>query len=50
VEIIPSTQFAGPWYKTQTYSVPEDVSPTDPRNWAIQMQQTEEGRKLSSGN
>src|SRR4029453_19367620 len=27
VEIIPSDQFAGAWYKTQTYSVPEDVAP-----------------------
>ncbi|MBX6324142.1 MAG: substrate-binding domain-containing protein [Rhodospirillaceae bacterium] len=49
VEIIPSTQFEGPWYKTQTYSIPEDVAADDPRNWAIQMEQTEEGRKLSKG-
>jgi ribose transport system substrate-binding protein len=50
VEIIPSDQFAGPWYKTQTYSVPEDVGPTDPRNWALQMKLTPEGQALSKGN
>jgi ABC-type sugar transport system substrate-binding protein len=50
VEIIPSDQFDGPWYKTQTYSIPEDVGPDDPRNWALQMEQTEEGKKLSTGN
>ncbi len=38
VEIIPSDKFDGAWYKTQTYSVPEDVSADDPRNWANQMQ------------
>ena len=38
VEIIPSDKFNGAWYKTQTYSVPEDVPADDPRNWANQMQ------------
>jgi ribose transport system substrate-binding protein len=38
VEIIPSDKFHGAWYKTQTYSVPEDVPADDPRNWANQMQ------------
>jgi ABC-type sugar transport system substrate-binding protein len=37
VEIIPSDKFEGAWYKTQTYSVPEDVPANDPRNWANQM-------------
>jgi ribose transport system substrate-binding protein len=38
VEIIPSDKFNGAWYKTQTYSVPEDVPADDSRNWANQMQ------------
>ncbi|OCP19363.1 MULTISPECIES: sugar ABC transporter substrate-binding protein [unclassified Ensifer] len=37
VEIQPSTEFEGDWYKTQAYSVPEDVPASDPRNWANQM-------------
>lgn len=37
VEIIPSDKFDGAWYKTQTYSIPEDVKPDDPANWANQM-------------
>lgn len=48
VEIIPSDQFDGAWYKIQAYSVPEDVPAADPRNWAVQMQQLE-GAKASSG-
>lgn len=37
VEIIPSDKFEGAWYKTQTYSIPEDVAPNDAANWANQM-------------
>ncbi|WP_027132913.1 sugar ABC transporter substrate-binding protein [Geminicoccus roseus] len=50
VEIIPSEEFDGDWYKTQAYSIPEDVPADDPRNWAIQMEQTPEGKALSGGN
>jgi ABC-type sugar transport system substrate-binding protein len=49
VEIIPSEEFDGDWYKTQAYSIPEDVPADDPRNWAIQMEQTPEGKALSEG-
>jgi ribose transport system substrate-binding protein len=49
VEIIPSEEFDGDWYKTQAYSIPEDVPADDPRNWAIQMEQTPEGKALSGG-
>jgi len=37
VEIIPSSDFDGDWYKIQAYSIPEDVPANDPRNWANQI-------------
>jgi len=37
VEIIPSEDFDGNWFKTQTYTIPGDVSATDPRVWPNQM-------------
>jgi ribose transport system substrate-binding protein len=39
VDVVTSEHFEGPWYRVQTYSVPGDVSPKDPRNWAVQMSQ-----------
>ncbi|HEX2529010.1 MAG TPA: sugar ABC transporter substrate-binding protein [Geminicoccus sp.] len=49
VEVIPSDEFDGDWYKTQAYSIPGDVPPNDPRNWAIQMEATPEGKAASEG-
>lgn len=37
IQIIPSEQFDGPWYRTTAYSVPSDVCIDDPRLWANQM-------------
>jgi len=41
VEIIPSDDFDGNWFKTQTYSIPGDTSPTDPRVWPNLMKAAE---------
>ncbi|HWL70026.1 MAG TPA: sugar ABC transporter substrate-binding protein [Geminicoccus sp.] len=47
VEVLPFDQFDGPWYRIQTYGVPHDVSPKDPRNWAVQM--SEQGAAQPEG-
>jgi ribose transport system substrate-binding protein len=44
VQVIPSTEFDGAWYKTKTYGIPEDVKYDDPLNWANQMHQQENGK------
>jgi ABC-type sugar transport system substrate-binding protein len=44
VEVIKTDAFPGLWFKTRTYGVPGDVAYNDPRNWAIEMYQVENGK------
>jgi ribose transport system substrate-binding protein len=44
VEVIKTDAFPGLWFKTRAYGIPGDVAYNDPRNWAIQMYQTENGK------
>lgn len=43
VQVIPSDQFDGPWYKTGVFSVPFDVPVDDPNLWANAMAMSEDG-------
>jgi ABC-type sugar transport system substrate-binding protein len=44
VEVIETDAIQGPWFKTKTYGVPGDVAYDDPKNWAIQMYEAENGK------
>lgn len=44
VTVVETDAIEGPWFKTKTYGVPGDVAYDDPKNWAIQMYQAENGK------
>lgn len=43
VNVVSSDGFSGPWFRTQTYSVPEDVKPSDPRIWSNRVYKDQNG-------
>jgi len=43
VKVVNNPGFKGPWFKTQAYQVPEDVSYDDPRVWSNKMYKEQNG-------